>query len=64
KITPSLESLKVLILGIRAAFLVSRCPSTAVESNSHNCLKIITKFHRHLYYRRSSFDLRMNYNRF
>ncbi|RRT58174.1 hypothetical protein B296_00032262, partial [Ensete ventricosum] len=71
EITPSLESPRVLTLGIRAAFLASRCPSTtihqppiAIQSNFHNCLKIITKFHRHLHYRISSFDLPVNYNRF
>ncbi|RWW43370.1 hypothetical protein BHE74_00050983, partial [Ensete ventricosum] len=44
EITPSLESIRVLTLGNRAAFLASHCPSTAihqpptaVQSNSHNC---------------------------
>ncbi|RWW22405.1 hypothetical protein GW17_00013399, partial [Ensete ventricosum] len=61
---PSLESTRVLTLGIRAAFLASRCPSTAIQSNSHNCLKIVTKFRRHLHYRRSSLDLPVNCNSF
>ncbi|RWW64984.1 hypothetical protein BHE74_00027764 [Ensete ventricosum] len=42
EITPSLESVRVLTLGIREAFLASRCPSTAVQSNSHICVKIVT----------------------
>ncbi|RWW03430.1 hypothetical protein GW17_00033409 [Ensete ventricosum] len=69
--TPSLESIIVLTLGIRATFLASRCPSTAIHhpsavalSNSHNCLKIIIEFCCHLHHRGSSFDLPMNYNRF
>ncbi|RWV89577.1 hypothetical protein GW17_00048268, partial [Ensete ventricosum] len=57
EITPSLESARVLTLGIRAAFLASYCPSTAIQSNSHNCLKIVTEFIRYLHYRKSSFDL-------
>ncbi|RWW62670.1 hypothetical protein BHE74_00030194, partial [Ensete ventricosum] len=68
---PSLESTRVLTLGIRVASLASRCPSTAIhqssiaiQSNSHNCLKIVTKFCYHLHYRRSSFDLPVNCNRF
>ncbi|RWW88731.1 hypothetical protein BHE74_00002380 [Ensete ventricosum] len=46
EITPSLESTRVLILGIRATFLASRCPSIVAylpfivaQSNSHNCLE-------------------------
>ncbi|RZR91556.1 hypothetical protein BHM03_00019696, partial [Ensete ventricosum] len=45
---PKLIISKVLTLGIRAAFLVSRCPSTTIhhpstvaQSNSHNCLKML-----------------------
>ncbi|RZR87240.1 hypothetical protein BHM03_00014620, partial [Ensete ventricosum] len=65
----SLESAKVLTLGIRVVFIASRCPSTAIHqpsivipSNSHNFLQIITKFHRHLHFRKSSFDLPVNCN--
>ncbi|RWW38823.1 hypothetical protein BHE74_00055963, partial [Ensete ventricosum] len=61
---PSLESVKVLPLGIRAALLASHYPSTTIQSNSHNYLKIVTEFHRHLHYRRSSLDLPVNCNRF
>ncbi|RRT69404.1 hypothetical protein B296_00012965 [Ensete ventricosum] len=62
-ITPSLESIRVLTLHIIAVFLVSRCPSTTAQSNSHNSLKIVIEFRHHLHHRRSSFVLPMNYNR-
>ncbi|RWW35285.1 hypothetical protein BHE74_00059798, partial [Ensete ventricosum] len=62
--TSSLESGRVLTLGIRAAFLTSYYPSIATQSNSHNCLKIVVEFHRHRHHRISSFDLPMNCNRF
>ncbi|RRT71804.1 hypothetical protein B296_00007559, partial [Ensete ventricosum] len=62
--TPSLVSVRVLILGVIAAFLASRCPSTATQSNSYNYLKIVAEYYRHLHYHRSSFDLLTNYKRF
>ncbi|RWW36848.1 hypothetical protein BHE74_00058094, partial [Ensete ventricosum] len=62
--TPSLESTRVLTLGIRATFLASPYPSTAAQSNSHNCLKIVVEFHRHLHHHGSSFDLPVNCNKF